>query len=893
MQLIPYAAGSPAGDRKWISVLRTISVDLILGATATLVALFVKMCWPAVFGADPDALFLLPAALCAWRRGFRSGALALLCGAFAVGSLFLEDGFAPDDLRALSVFLFEGLAINGLVAFSRRRLDASERNAGKVQQDFALLLDGVSDCAFIQLDSEAAIGSWNSGAERLTLFKRDAMIGQPVTSLCPEEAGDAMAEALETARTGGSDHRDLRIQRSGEAAFVAAVTLVALRDYAGALRGYAAVIRDSTAARLAEQALRESEKKYRLLVTNMPDVSWITDSTGATLYIGENFQSVTGYTTEELYADPVGIWFGCVHPDDLPRVKEAFGRLITEASLFDIEYRYRHRNGQWIWIHDRACTTYDVDGVPCAFGLFGDVTARRKEQEELKRYQRLLADAEKVAHVGSWCREISSQEVTWSEETYRILGVTADQFDGTLEGMLRRIHPADLETVKRSTRAVERGEAIGMPVRFIRADGEQRIVHIHAELVRNELGQPLRVVGTMKDVTEPIEAEERERKLRIQLEDAQRLSELGRVAANIAHEVNNVLMAIYPQAELADRAAAGNSKVQAAATRIRSAVSRGRRITEEILRFTHPHEPEILEIDARQWLKNVVDEVRTLVPQKIRIDLDLPEEPVFVRGDRPQLDQVILNLCSNANNAMPEGGVLTISLKRGDSPFVDVVVADTGVGIPQGILPRIFEPLFSGTQSHGSGLGLAVARQIVTLHGGSINAVSQQGQGSLFTVRFPRPAPRREAEASRMIASAADGACRRLLLVEDDDEVSCGIAMLLEMDGIEVQVAREGGIAVNAIRDFSPDAVVLDVTLPDMSGTVVYENIRREWPRIPIVISTGQMCDPSIFALERQPHTEFLMKPYALTDIMERIGRIVPGDAVGVNEKRGGLCALP
>jgi len=875
MLIADYSARTLAKERKWATALRRISIDLILGVVATLVALLAKLLWPSVFGADPDALFLIPAAVCAWRRGFRAGAVALICAAFVVGDVFLKDRFSPNDLKALAVFLIEGMAINSLVAFSRLRLDASERNTGKVQQEFALLLDGVSDCVFLQLDAAAAISSWNSGAERLTLFKREAMIGRPVTSLCPEGSSEKMLQALETARKGGSDHRDLRIRRDGDTAFCAAVTLVALRDDRGNLRGYSAVIRDITAARLAEEALRESEKKYRLLVTNMPDVSWVTDSSGVTTYIGENFESITGYTAEQLYANPHEIWFGAVHADDLPLVKQAFDLLFSDGSLFDIEYRYRHRDGRWIWIHDRACTTYDVDGVRYAFGLFGDVTARRQEQDELKRYQRLLADAEKVAHIGSWSRDLSSNEVTWSEETYRILGATASQFDGTLEGAIRWIHPDDQETARQMSRDVERGETIEMMLRFIRADGAQRNVRTRAELVRNQLGQPMRVVGTLKDVTERIEAEERERKLRIQLEDAQRLSELGRVAANIAHEVNNVLMAINPQAELVDRAAPGNSNVQAAATRIRSAVSRGRRITEEILRFTHPREPEIVEIDARQWLKNVVEEVRTLVPQRIRIVLDLPEEAVVIHGDRAQLDQVILNLCSNAQNAIPEDGVMTIRLKSNESPFVDVTIADTGVGISKGILPRIFEPLFSGTQARGSGLGLAVARQIVTQHGGSINAVSQPGQGSIFTIRLPRPAPRREAERSRTDTRASDGACRRVLLVEDDDAVSCGIAALLEMEGIEVQVAREGGIVVQAVRDFSPDAIVLDVTLPDISGTVVFETVRREWPRIPIVISTGQMCDPSIFEMGHQPHTEFLMKPYASTDLMARIGRIV------------------
>src|SRR3954454_10044885 len=143
-----YAARASTRKRQWTAALPGILIDIAFGALSALAALFIKLLWPSVFGAAPDALFLIPAAVCAWRRGFRAGASALVCGAFVVGNLFLKDGFSPDDLKALAVFLIEGTAIASLVAFSRRRLDASERNAGQVQQEFALLLDGVSDCVF-------------------------------------------------------------------------------------------------------------------------------------------------------------------------------------------------------------------------------------------------------------------------------------------------------------------------------------------------------------------------------------------------------------------------------------------------------------------------------------------------------------------------------------------------------------------------------------------------------------------------------------------------------------------------------------------------------------------------------------------------------------------------
>lgn len=876
------AVAVPVSPGRWAIAVRRIAIDLALGALGALITLAIRLKWPDALGDDHDALFLIPAALCAWRRGFRCGAMGLLCGGLVVYAVFLApDGVSHGEMIDLAVFLLEGTVIISLVAFSRRRLQVSERNAGQVQQEFATLLDGVSDFAFFLLDSKASVSSWNSGAARLTMFEREAMIGQRVTSLCDDESTSSMQRALELAVHGGSDQRDMRIRRSDGTAFCAEVTVVALRDDQDNLRGYSIVIRDITAVRLAQKALRESEERYRLVVTNIPDVAWATDSSGRTLYISDNFESITGYTKEDLYERPHELWFGCVHPDDLPRVQHAFEMLFNDGSLFDIEYRYRRSDGEWIWLHDRSCTTYDVNGVPYAFGLFGDVTVRRNEQEQLKRYERLLAEAERVAHVGSWSREFPSNKVSWSEETYRIFGAASDAFDGTLEGMLRWVHPEDLEPGLAAARLTNEAEGdaqeriVDIQGRIIRPDGEQRIVRARSRLLRDDLGRPLRVVGTVKDVTERVMAQERERKLRTELENAQRLSELGRVAANIAHEVNNVLMAIHPQAELADRAAPGNRHVQAAAARIRSAIARGRRITEEILRFTHPREPEILDIDARQWLQGVVDEVRSLAPPHIEVVLQLPKEPVIIQGDQAQLQQVVLNLCSNARNAMAEGGVMTIRLDKTDSGFVEVTVADTGVGIAPHLLPRIFETLFTAAPSSGSGLGLAVARQIVGLHGGTLDAVSNPGAGSRFMLRLPVAEPRIEVAGLHAEVTSSAAACRRLLLVEDDDAVSCGISTLLEMEGIEVQIAREGGGVVQAIHDFSPDAIVLDVTLPDISGIEVFEAIRKIWPLLPIIISTGQMCDPSVFDLERQPHTEFLMKPYASAELLDRIGRTV------------------
>jgi signal transduction histidine kinase len=239
----------------------------------------------------------------------------------------------------------------------------------------------------------------------------------------------------------------------------------------------------------------------------------------------------------------------------------------------------------------------------------------------------------------------------------------------------------------------------------------------------------------------------KQKEMQRQVEQAVRVASLGRVAASVAHEFNNVLMGIQPFAEILQRKTAENAEFQKPLRHIVDSVKRGRLVSHQILRFASPAAPQLSSLDLGAWIRDFSDEARHALRDRV---LDLgPIEPLIVEADREQLSQVMVNLVTNARDASPAGAPVTISIVRADTVpflrqrlqnserFATISVRDRGTGIPQGVLDRIFEPLFTTKRSGGTGLGLAVVQQIVSEHGGEILVDSAAGTGSTFYITLP------------------------------------------------------------------------------------------------------------------------------------------------------------
>jgi signal transduction histidine kinase len=380
---------------------------------------------------------------------------------------------------------------------------------------------------------------------------------------------------------------------------------------------------------------------------------------------------------------------------------------------------------------------------------------------------------------------------------------------------------------------------------------------------------------------------ESEARFREQLEHANRLTSLGRLAATIAHEFNNVLMGISPFVELLRRSDIAYERRLSALDHMASSIQRGRRITEEILRFTSPPEPVFEAVPLRQWGQAIAQELRSLLGLQYQVHVEVEDGTASAYADIGQLHQIISNLVINARDAMPDGGVITLRARR-EAPgarfdfgvvpqvenFVHFEVADEGAGMTAETKRHIFEPLFT-TKRHGTGLGLAITHQVVQRHGGMIFVESEPGAGTRFHIFLPAassnvPARGRETPP----AAVAPPNAWRVLLVEDDPNVATGIALLLQEEGFIVDVVNLGGEALEAVERTSPDVVVLDIGLPDIDGKKVYELIAAKHPDLPVVFSTGHGDERKIEPYLSRGNVAMLLKPYNIEVLVSAIRRL-------------------
>jgi PAS domain S-box-containing protein len=392
-------------------------------------------------------------------------------------------------------------------------------------------------------------------------------------------------------------------------------------------------------------------------------------------------------------------------------------------------------------------------------------------------------------------------------------------------------------------------------------------------------GKVVELYGFARDVTE-------ERRLEAKLEQATRLSSLGRLAATVAHEFNNVLMGISPFTEILRRETT-SERASGAVEQIMRSVKRGKRITEDILRFAQPAEPALSTVDVRPWLLALAAEMSTLVGTKYTITIDAAD--LRIDADANQMHQALLNLILNARDAMPEGGAITITVVREEagtrfgfgvveSPerFAHFIVRDEGYGITPDALEHIFEPLFT-TKKTGTGLGLPVARQVIARHGGEMFVESEVGRGTAFHLFIPL------AEQERPADTAADTArrrrIRRVLLVEDETAVAVGLASLLEMEGIEVAVVNTGREVMPHIQRSHVDAVILDIGLPDIDGVSVYRTLAAAHPELPVIFSSGHGDASKLETYLALPHVGFLLKPYDVDALLQMLDRVAAGQA--------------
>lgn len=642
------------------------------------------------------------------------------------------------------------------------------------------------------------------------------------------------------------------------------------------MQSMAHILSEGVAREQTLAALTASEERYRDVVEGASEVIFTLAPDGTVTSLNRAFGAITGAEASAYLGQS---FLRLVHPDDVRRIRRVFRGVLSSKQPVKVESRMLGRGRVLTF----AFSTFPriENGVVVAVHGFGrDVTEERFAQQERDRLTRDLQLLLESTAEGIYTVDTAGRCTMINGAAATLLGRSREELLGA--DMHALVHqgaadPAGSDACE-IVRVARTGEIVSAAeTTFWRRDGMPLPVEFSAAPIIDR-GQVKGVVVTFTDLSE-------RRQLESRLEQAHRIASLGKLAATVAHEFNNVLMGIAPFLDILRRHPSGD-RADTAIDQISRSVKRGKRITEDILRFTQPAEPLLTSVDVTEWLRNVALEARSLLASRYAVDVIVSDPTLTIEADANQLNQTLMNLIINARDAMPGGGTVIVrasvpepgtrypfGIVEHPERFVHVTVEDSGVGIDETTMRHIFEPLFT-TKKNGTGIGLAVAHHVIRRHHGEIHVESRVGSGTTFHVFLPRTGAPAFAE-NVPAPTASSPRVTRVLLVEDERAVSAGLIALLGLEGVSVELVETGAEVLDAIARFDPEAVILDIGLPDMDGAKVYRLIAARYPSLPVIFSTGHGDQSKLDEHLTKPHVRFLLKPYEVETLLETLAMVV------------------
>ncbi len=519
--------------------------------------------------------------------------------------------------------------------------------------------------------------------------------------------------------------------------------------------------------------------------------------------------------------------------------------------------------------------------------LESELAARERAAAALRESEARLRAIFEHAPVGMVISGSEYYVKFWNPACGRMLGYSLHELPG--------IHWTDIthpDDIPRQQQLIDelfagRRDAYQIEKRFRRRDGSFFWGNLIVGMVRDDAGRPLFTVGIVEDITARREAEAALREREAQLREAQKMEAIGRLAGGIAHDFNNLLGIIIGYTELLRaRPLTGEAAAEHLA-QIDAAARRAIQFTERLLAFSRRQIVAPRDINLNTTLRSVEAMLRRLLGEAITLELRLDPRPCDVPADPVQIDQVLLNLVTNARDAMPGGGALTIETAHLDpgeappaageeaaaAPAVRLTVRDTGPGMDADTLARCFEPFFTTKGVAGSGLGLATVYTIVQHCGGRISVQSEPGRGTTFAITLPRVVGREAPLASPPPAAPGDGAGRTVLLVEDEPVLRALVEDVLRAHGYRVLVASDGPAALRLAEQTADriDLLLSDVVMPGLGGRELAERLRRDRPDLAVLFMSGYTED-AVLRQDVEAEAETLLrKPFSPAVLLGRV----------------------
>ncbi|MBA4177492.1 MAG: PAS domain S-box protein, partial [Leptothrix sp. (in: Bacteria)] len=634
---------------------------------------------------------------------------------------------------------------------------------------------------------------------------------------------------------------------------------------------------DVTERRRAEQAAEAAKERLRRgqLYANIGTWEW-NIVTGA-LFWTERIAPLFGYPTGELETS-YDNFLTAVHPDDRQAVIDAAGACVERDAPYEIEHRVVRPDGTVRWLLERGAVQRDAAGKPLKMiGVVQDIDDRKRAELALAERERQLLEAQRLASIGTWTADLASGRLVWSDETYRIFGHQPGSFAPSVQAFHAAVHPDDRELVRASEQRAEVTGHLDVVHRTVRPDGSVRHVHELAQMQLDDAGKPLRLTGTVQDMTERMVFEQA---LVAAREAADRANQAkSEFLSSMSHELRTPMNAILGFGQLME---ADDNLPAEHRDNVKEVLKAGRHLLGLISEVLDLAKVESGHIDLSLEpvrLVPVVDEcIALLTPLAALRGIALGHEGLagaVVRADRLRLKQGLLNLLSNAIKYNRDGGTVHLDVKPAGLDSLRIRVTDSGPGIPAGRLAELFQPFnrlgAEGGEIEGTGIGLTITRRIVELMGGTVGVASEFGVGSCFWIELPLETRAAAPAAAAGPAPAHDASARpagadhhTVLYIEDNPANLKLVAQILaHAPNIHLLTAHTPSLGIELALAHRPALVLLDINMPGMDGYQVLQVLQAEasLQHTPVIAITANAMPRDIEHGRAAGFSDYLTKP--------------------------------
>ena len=644
-----------------------------------------------------------------------------------------------------------------------------------------------------------------------------------------------------------------------------------------------AVAHDITERKRAEEALRESEVRYRTLFDSMTDAFASVDMQGRIISFNQAFMDLLSRPQDEI----LGQSYKDITP---PRWREIENGIIHEQVLkrgySDVyEKEYIRGDGTLVPVELRTFLTRDAEENPISMSaIIRDITDRKQMETALQKSERRLFLAISATADAIWEWNLETGTTYYSPRWYEMLGLGDNELPMTFEVWKSLCHPDDFKTTVDQIQASIMdltGSGYNLEFRMRHREGSWIWVLGRGNVVeRDGKGRARVLSGTNTDITDRKQAEEERARLLAQLQQSQKMESLGTLAGGVAHDINNVLGAILGLASAHIRTQPSGSPLHRSLSTICKATERGGKMVQSLLSFARQSPAENNSLDMNGIVRGQVALLERTTLAKVHLEMDLEANLRPILGDASALSNALMNICVNAVDAMPDNGTLTLHTHNVENGWIELVVKDNGMGMPKEVLERAMEPFFTTKETgKGTGLGLSMVFSTVKAHRGQLAIESEPGKGTRVYLRFPASDMEAPVQAETLaVAEASDTPHRSLkvLVVDDDELIQNSVQVILECLGYTVvSTVPSGEEALTMLEGgLEADLVILDMNMPGLGGMGTLPRLRALRPELPVMLSTGRVDQGALTIVSTHSGVTLLPKPYGLRELQESLQSI-------------------